>query len=95
MRESRNPRCENRVVSGWGKVAPRDIRVLTSRLSLRERSEGVCVPDPTGTSSAVLSVSASSMAMASTTPDERVPSGDGLPEGADISDKKESLWRYG
>ena len=48
----------------WGKIAPRCVRALTSRLSLRAPSEGVCASDPMGTSFAALSVSASSMAMA-------------------------------
>jgi hypothetical protein len=71
----------------WGKTAPRDIKALTSRLSLRERSEGVSASDSIGMSFAALSVSAFSMAMVSINPDGRNPCGDGFPEGADITYK--------
>ena len=75
-------------MSEWGMFAPRGTRALTSRLSLRERSEGDGGSSFIGTSLAVLFVSASSMAMASGDPDGCEPSGDGFPKGAGITYKE-------
>ena len=54
------------------------------RLSLRERSEGHEDSIVIGASLAFPATSASSIAMAVAGPDATMPSGDGVPEGADI-----------
>ena len=95
MRESSYPRCENLCAPLWGITAPGGSGTRTSRLSLRERSEGVWELVLMGLSLAVLLSSASSIAMACETPDGRDPPGDGFPGGADILVTKRSIWRYG
>ena len=83
------PRCEKLCAPLWGTTAPGGSGTRTSRLSLRERSEGVWEFVLMGLSLTVLLSSASSNAMACETPDGRVPPGDGFPGGADILVTKE------
>ena len=66
-------------------VAPRHWLHACHYGSVRREMEGDGRSSATGTSLAALIVSASSMAMASGTPDGFVPSGDSFSEGADIS----------